>query len=172
MLFTWTSCSAERRGRQALIAIVVAAKDAPKGAGDSQLMSAKGVSISVSVVGERGGRGADWGHYLMAPRPRNDLLWSRHGALRPCRSSGRVSLVRLRWVLTFILRLQIPSISRRHKWHDIISAHLQSNNGRVQCTKVNSEVAQNDGREIDCGLKVSDWMQSERDLLASNVLRM
>lgn len=67
-----------------------------------------------SAVGERGGRGADWGHYLIAPRPLNDLLWSRHGALRPCRYSGRVSLVRLRWVLTFILRLRAPSISRRH----------------------------------------------------------
>lgn len=96
----------------------------PDDAGDSQLMSAKGVGRGASAVGERGGRGADWGHYLTARRPRNDLLWSRHGALRPCRYSGRVSLVRLRWVLTFILRIQTSSISRRHGWLDVTSAHL------------------------------------------------
>lgn len=123
MLYTRTSFpTKKKRGREAVVAIVVAVKDAPEGAGDSQLMSAKGVGRSVSAVGERGERGADWGHYLIAPRPRNDLLWSRHGALRPCRSSGRVSVVRLRWVLTFILRLQIPSISRRHEWR----GHIRS----------------------------------------------
>lgn len=90
--------------------------------GESQLMSAKGVGRGASTVGERGGRGADWGHYLTARRPRNDLLWSRHGALRPCRSSGRVPLNRLRWVLTFIFRLQTPSISRRHGLRDVTSA--------------------------------------------------
>lgn len=42
-----------------MVAIVVAVKDAPEGAGDSQLMSAKGVGRSVSAVGERGERGAD-----------------------------------------------------------------------------------------------------------------
>lgn len=85
-------------------------------------MGAKGVGRGACTVGERGGRGADWGHYLTARRPRNDLLWSRHGALRPCRSSGRVPLIRLRWVLTFIFRLQTPSISRRHGTRDVTSA--------------------------------------------------
>lgn len=34
-------------------------KNAPGDAGDSQLMSAKGVGRSLSAVGERGGRGSD-----------------------------------------------------------------------------------------------------------------
>lgn len=105
----------------------------PDAADDSQLMVAKGVGRGVSAVGERCGRGVDWGHYLIARRPRNDLLWSRHGALRPCRYSGRVSLVRLRWVLTFILRIQTLSISRRQGWLDIMFAHLQILEWMLQC---------------------------------------
>ncbi|CAH0726655.1 unnamed protein product, partial [Brenthis ino] len=42
-----------------VVVTVVVVKDAPGDAGDSQLMSAKGVGRSVRVVGERGGRGAD-----------------------------------------------------------------------------------------------------------------
>lgn len=34
-------------------------KNAPGDAGDSQLMSAKGVGRSISALGERGGRGSD-----------------------------------------------------------------------------------------------------------------
>lgn len=60
MLYTRTSFpTKKKRGREAVVAIVVAVKDAPEGAGDSQLMSAKGVGRSVSAVGERGERGAD-----------------------------------------------------------------------------------------------------------------
>lgn len=106
----------------------------------------KGCWQSVNAVGERGERGADWGHYLTARPPRYDLLWSRHGAQRPCCYIGRVSLIRLRWVLTFILRLLRPSISRRHGWRD--TAHLQifSDCVNTECRKVNSEVAPSQDR--------------------------
>lgn len=49
---------AHRRGGCARAGPGCAAAAAPGGAGDSQLMSSKGVGRGVSAVGERGGRGA------------------------------------------------------------------------------------------------------------------